>query len=418
MFLSDNIAAKLWLQQFSPAEEPYARKMLEKFLFVSGAEFTDNLGHLAYNSFPANDVVAFYIERQLPTTRTRLPLKMYKEVKIFKGRGLPKRLRAEGAALQSVESPRNDQQDIGSEGIVASVLSQLCRQYKKRFVLHPSANEIRKRRVTHFVIVSDFIGSGKRALRMLESLWQIRSVKSWHSGGLIKFSILSYSGTPAGVRKVHAHKSNPRIKMVCKCPTLGNSFHGDERKAIKDICINRSPDSKEPLGYKDTGALIAFGHSCPNNVPAIFYKARDSRRNPWHPLFPSRVATHIAQSQPYLTADQLDTTALETLKYPLVAASTIFCCSTPEQRRVVIVLAALSKGHLDLDALVTVTGRRLWELSSTISKAQDEKLIDSNCRLTEQGFALLKRLNKIEPLKKIALISKKYYYPSSLRAPI
>lgn len=173
--LSDNIAAKLWLQQFSPAEEPYARKILEKFLFVSGTEFTDNLGHLALSSFPVNDVVAFFIERQLPTTRARLPLKMYKEVKMSKGRGLPKRLRAEGAALQSVESPRNDQQDIGSEGIVASVLSQLCRQYKKRFVLHPSANEIRKRRVTHFVIVSDFIGSGKRAIlcrTTLDNVWR------------------------------------------------------------------------------------------------------------------------------------------------------------------------------------------------------------------------------------------------------
>ncbi|MDO8926522.1 MAG: hypothetical protein Q7U94_06385 [Sideroxyarcus sp.] len=418
MSLTENLAAKLWLRQFTLPEAPHALKMLEKFLFISGEEFSDNLSHLALSSFPAGNAVAFFVERELRTTRSGFPCKMYKETEIGMGRGLPKRLRADGAALPPVESPRNDQQDIGSEGIVASVLSQLCRQNRKKFVLHPSANEIRKRRVDHFVIVTDFIGSGKRALRMLESLWRVRSIRSWHSGGLIKFSVLSYSGTAEGVKKIRKHQSNPNVRMVCKCPTLNNSFKGDELQAITDICRNHSPDPSEPLGYKDTAALIAFEHSCPNNVPAIFHKSKDSRRNPWHPLFPSRVTTHFARSQPKLTETQLDKTALDVLKLPSIATSKAFQRSTPEQCRVVVVLAALSKGYRDLDELVTVTGRRLWEISSAISKAQDEKLVDHNGRPTQQGFALLKRLNRVKRPAEIAEKSKKYYYPTSLRAPI
>ena len=188
MSLLNNEQTRLWLGQFPKDDVSTASKLLERFVYVDDAGFARRISYLAMQTYADMGPVAFFIERELPMrwanvvrpitrkTRAKLsaasplfrvapskilrPVRMYKEDLVDRGRSVPKRLRAEGAALPVVASPRNDRQVIGSEGIVASAISKLCEQHPEQFFLQPNAKKVRVHRIRQFVVVTDFIGTG------------------------------------------------------------------------------------------------------------------------------------------------------------------------------------------------------------------------------------------------------------------
>lgn len=440
MSLIDNPEVQLWLTQFSEDERPIARKILEKFSFVPVDEFQRDLSRLVEVAFPPDESVAFFIERELPNLwyRIRKPLKkkivrdhdsqksslrkvkrpqrMYKEIRIDQGKGFRKRSTAFGAALPAVRSPTNNRQKIGSEGIVASLLSKVCEREPGRYFLHPSASLIRAKKIQRFVIATDFIGSGTRINSMLASLWFLKSVRSWFNGGLIKFSVLCYSGTTAGIKAVGKHRVKPTIHKVRACPTIFNSFTSTERAQVIDLCKSRFKGKDDPLGYKDTGALLAFQHSCPNNVPAIFIRGNGSRHRPWHPLFPARTSAAVAAGHSPASPIEVEKLSLSTLKFSNIAASLAYQRASRTQRHAIIVTAALRRGHRTLDELSTITGWPVWLISTAIQSAQSSGLVDNNRRVTKPGLRLINRLDKATATSTLSVASKSMYYPKSLRA--
>ncbi len=60
---------------------------------------------------------------------------MYPEVVTKRGASLPAKWTAHGSALPAAKSPKNLRQDIGREGVVATVVSKLCKFRGKRFAL-------------------------------------------------------------------------------------------------------------------------------------------------------------------------------------------------------------------------------------------------------------------------------------------
>ncbi|MGV8664194.1 phosphoribosyltransferase-like protein, partial [Pseudomonas aeruginosa] len=65
-----------------------------------------------------------------------------------------------------------------------------------------------------FVIVTEFIGSGDRARTLLDAIWNVASIRSWHSGKFIKFWVIAYSGTDIGVHNVRSHRFSPNVHIV------------------------------------------------------------------------------------------------------------------------------------------------------------------------------------------------------------
>lgn len=66
---------------------------------------------------------------------------------------------------------------------------------------------------------------------------------------------------------------------MTECPTLFNSFDEDLNEMV-ELCEEYGAHSKNPLGWKDTGALLAFEHGAPNNMPAIFVSEKtEARKN-------------------------------------------------------------------------------------------------------------------------------------------
>lgn len=304
MSLGKNPAAQLWRQQFEKSDDfELAGKILGKFKFISATAFTREMKLHILRSIPPNAKAAFYIERELKLVRPNWPFKqskgylvrnkftglvaekMYPEKAHPRGRGLPPRWTAEGSAVPAVKSPTNLSQEIGSEGIVSTIVSKLCDNDNKRLTLHPHTTLLRQMKVQYLVVVTDFIGSGKRTNEMLDSLWRVASIRSWKTGGYVEILVLCYSATERGRRVVERHRSKPKVELVRSCPTIFNSFNARNTEAVRELCKKFPPGALSPLGYKETGALIAFEHSCPNNVPAMFITTQKNRGAKWFALY-------------------------------------------------------------------------------------------------------------------------------------
>ncbi|MFC0269627.1 phosphoribosyltransferase-like protein, partial [Kushneria aurantia] len=277
-------ATKAWLAQFDPKSQGSMVKMLQAMRLVSRDQFSESIRtRLLQVSEKVGGRVGLYVERELPP-------KNHPPEPLFLQPDIPPR-RAYGPGPDPIRPDAGKPAEVGSEGIVAQLVSELCLEFPKKFVNHPGPDQLRKKKkpINNLILVTDLIGSGERAERYLDAFWSVCSVKSWWSGRIsngLSFGVVGYSATPAGRKRVKSHRLSPDVLIVAECPTIDTSFDEKQAREIKDICTKYAPSSGPigALGFQNTGALIAFAHGAPNNVPRILY----SFSNSWTPLFARR----------------------------------------------------------------------------------------------------------------------------------
>lgn len=438
MAIHENAVAKLWREQFTNRDDYLlAGKILEKFKFVSASEFRSDMHAYILRVIPKEAKAAFFIERELQLVHRKWQYKqsighvvkhkftgkvavpMYKEISFPRGRGLPKRWTASGSPLPPVKSPRNATQVIGSEGVVASLISKLCESTPSRFAMHPHTNALAQIKVQFLVVVTDFIGSGNRTRQMLDSLWRVASVRSWKSGGYVKLLVICYSATEGGLEHVKQHPCQPEVHYVCKCPTISNSFSEDDGRAIEELCRRIPVGATRPLGYEDTGALIAFEHSCPNNVPAMFVESVTDRTPGWSALFPKRISHSIGKAELISSSRDGYAVALDALKCGRIFEHAAFRSSSADRQSMVVLLAAVYRGRRHTHELVGACGFPMVEVLESWELAVGQGLLNNAGRLTESGRTLLKNLmTPAVTATSVAISPDINYYPSSLRVPV
>lgn len=437
MSLHNNSAAILWQHQFTDRDDfEMAGKVLQLFKFIDANAFKRDLELHIKQSVPEQAKAAFYIERELQLVRPnwrykqskgykvknkfagQVAVRMYTETASSRGRGFPPQWTASGSAQPAVKSPTSIQQEIGSEGVVANIVSKLCIDEKARFALHPHTALLSKMHVQYLVVVTDFIGSGKRTKEMLDSLWRVASIRSWKSGGYLKIMVLCYASTEDGQIEVERHQTAPIVKKLLACPTIFNSFAPTERSRILDLCKRYPPGASAPLGYKDTGALIAFEHSCPNNVPAMFTTTQRNQYGNWFALFPKRLTSELSRNQPQVSREHLLKESLEKLKLESIAKSQVFLNSPPDKQAVIVFLAAIYRGRRNTTDIISACELPLQELNNAWIESLKQGLISEKGRLTRSGLGLIDNLKsqKIQ-VTNISKSGKMNYYPSSLREP-
>lgn len=218
--LREQEKTKLWLSQFDhrPGDRDLAEKLLDSINYCPLNEFKSSLTALIKRALPLKETSALFIERELQKTKAKYPPPLYKEKKTYSPRSKKRHLRAYGAAAQAIQSLTYSSQEVGSEGLIALLANTLCRSNPKRFLLQPAADKVRDSKVCNFVILTDFIGSGDRAYRMLDSMWRVASIRSWYSGKFIKFWVIAYSGTASGIQCVRDHRFKPTVRVMTECP--------------------------------------------------------------------------------------------------------------------------------------------------------------------------------------------------------
>lgn len=400
-----------WLGQFCGSDQVYARQMLERMLLVSEHAFRDGLRTLLADRLQViGEEAALYAERELILNCGR-PAPLFKQ-------SHKRPCRAYGSGPQPVQAMRNKNSEVGSEGLVAQLITEIIRTNRKKTMSHPGPDIIRKRRIRWFLIVADFIGSGNRCWHYLDAAWQVRSVRSWWSLGLLHFEVFAFSGTEKGRSRIESHHCRPNVHLVQGCPTIDNSFPRECAKTLHSLCMKYDPCGVDPvqsLGYGGSGALIAFAHGIPNNAPRILYK----KNSTWLPLFPSRVTAAPGRGFPRdLTEEQIRNKLAQMRERRLLSSAWLLGVS-PNTQRLLLVLIALSKGPRRIEALSYRTGLTIPEVANYVQEAEAAGWVDSQNRLTDKGKAELAHLrssaeqNTIEEL----VDPSQPYYPSMLRAP-
>ncbi|RON80768.1 hypothetical protein [Pseudomonas fluorescens] len=409
--------AKLWLSQFDqgPNDRALAEKLLNSVNYCPLNEFKDSMVKLTRKVLPLKQPSALFIERELQPTKAKLPPPLYKQKKTYSKRSKKKHIRAYGAAIQAVKSIKYKTQDIGSEALTAWIANTLCRQNDVRFLLQPTADNIRNSKVRNFVVLTDFIGSGDRARKILDAMWGVASIRSWYSGKFVKLWVLGYSGTEQGIINVRSHRFAPQVHVVTDCPTIFNSFDEDKDDIIA-LCKVYGAHSENPLGYQGAAALLAFEHGAPNNMPAIFVSEKNRGAKRWAPLFPKRVTEYYWRSTDVDMAPVI-TNALEALRMPEIQGAPSFRRASNTLKLAVITLLAFSQKKRRAADL-----RRLLPLSlDTLLLAKDRAV--KRAWITAEGALTLAGRKQIRMLRRqgakffVAPDPFAPYHPGQLRVP-
>ncbi|NLH79599.1 MAG: hypothetical protein GX458_01975 [Phyllobacteriaceae bacterium] len=416
MRLSQTDFSRHWLAQFSEAERPAASQLADALMLVSHDALYRGLRRLldelaTHRDEGAQELpLALFAERAVEARdiEDQDYGHVRKVLPFFPGTDEG---RATGAGMPPIVVNPDDQ-EVGSEGAIANFITGYERLRRGRVLSHPGPDAMRTRRVSHIVIVTDFIGSGKRVWEMLEAFWRVATIRSWHSYGFVRFVVVAYSGTEDGLEHIRSHRSRPNVRVVHACPTVFTAFAGAERDAIETLCRTHPHKSRDPFGFGGAGALIAFSHGIPNNAPPILHRNRKG----WVPLFFNRSALGADQHFPAANADALADRAREVLQ---IRAAKRFL-SNPARRQWVetmLVLTALKDGSR---TAVSVSARTRLPLTTVEQVLRFTRIADwtsARNTLTVLGRRELRRLQS-RRARTIVLPTEDipYYYPSQLRA--
>lgn len=388
-------------------------KMLKAMRLVSRDQFSESIRtRLLQVSKNAKGLVGLYVEREIPP-------KNCPPEPLFQQPSLPPR-RAFGLGPAAIQPDEKQPADVGSEGIVAQLVSELCREYPKKFLNHPEPDKFRnkKKPIKNVILVTDLIGSGERIERYLDAFWAVHSVKSWWSkriSNCLSFGIVGYAATPTGRNRVRSHRLSPDVWIVAECPTIDTAFDEEQANEIKHICMLYGSSSGKigALGFQNTGALIAFAHGAPNNVPRILYKYTSS----WTPLFARRKTSSTRTN----FDEQLDPEEvqqlLEKMRHRRLSDGQDWSRARSGTLETYLVLAALSHRPRNAEVVARRTGLTLLEVEPVLLKAKEYGWVDHLYRLTDQGQAYLraaKSKRRAAPANENCV---KKYYPSTLRVP-
>ena len=406
MSLSTSTAAQQWLDQFAPGDQAAAVDLLNALVLVSSDEFRDRLQERMLR-YAANvqGPVGLYAERELQPT----PL-------FAESLGIPRRASGSGPAPFTSDNP-----DVGSEGIIAQLISELCRGDGDRFLNHPGPDEIRGARMRAFVLVTDFVGSGDRASEYLGSAWQVSSVRSWWSLGLLSFAVIAYSATQAGAKRVRRHQSEPTLDLVRTCPTIATEFSRKEGGLIRSLCEKYAPASTpfaSSLGWGNVGALLGFSHGLPDNTPNILWESGGSQR-PWVPLFPGRATVGRREHFKSLMSTEKILHRLAALHQYRLSISPRLREASSQGKQILLVLAALARrGSKTEETIASKTGLNILNVRDLLAEARKNELVNAKLLLTDAGHRELAYYRRREVSRDVLVPNDASpYYPRSLRPP-
>ena len=406
-----------WLGQFAPADEAHAITLLKAIKLISADEFVAGIRSRILEAADETDgAVALYSEREVDqTSGTADPL--------FNQPDTPPR-RAVGARALALAGDN----DIASEGLVAQLITELTRANPEKFLNHPGPDllreraSVRKRKNAHrpvrkFILVTDIIGSGNRAWQYLDAAWRVRTIKSlWsmkrHKG--IAFEVVAYAVTTDGQQLVESHPTKPHVRAAIPCPTIETSVKSKLIDEIKELCRLYDPQRKAhgALGYRNTGALIAFAHGMPNNCPRILWSGTAS----WSALFPKRVTADMRETFGREVDAEAVNERLMAMRQRRLAEGVDWSRAPRGALERYLVLAALAHPPRTSEAVARKTGLTLLEVEKFLEEAVEFDWIDKAYRLTDSGHS---QLSTAKASSTQVLISERsnLYYPSSLRAP-
>lgn len=394
--LSETARGQDWINQFDLSDRELARQLLESLVLVSGIEFERQLvSILTVTAQSSGGPAAFFAVREWPDPSFTY-LKEDEEADAVGPGG-----------------------DIGSEGRIAAIVRGLCRTNPSQLLNHPSIKEMRDGKCRLVVLVDDFVGSGDRVVEFYAALWAHRTIRSWHSLGLIKFVLVAYSATSLGQERV-GKLLDLEPKLVRGCPTFQNlPVSRPERSVLLAGLKSYAKQTKHPgypLGYGNTGAALVFEHGCPDNVPVVFW-AEAGVGKTWKPLFPARsVLVGDASAFPPEVATPTASVVLHGVGQTRLARSGALSRRGPIGETILVLLGLIAKRVRKRSALAHASGLTIEECTNVIERCISWKFLTPTLRLTSRGNAELDYARRMRTgTATLPTVGSDDYYPKQLR---
>jgi hypothetical protein len=402
--LSESDFGKDWLSQFPDKDQSAATLLINSLMLVSASAFAMGVNRLLASILKEcrslNKPMALYAEREMEKENGEVGA-------FFPNSQLG---RATGKGLPPIVTHAN-KQEVGSEGITATLITSFCRLNKTMALSHSGPDELRSKKVGTIVIVTDFVGSGNRICTMLDAFEKVATLQSWMSYHLIEFRIVAFSGTEYGLWQVRNHPLKPKISTLHACPTFDEAFGGLELASIQDLCKRYPRKSSWPFGYGETGALIAFSHGIPNNAPSILHSSAKG----WKPLFAGRSTLASSLDDYADTEEQLAVTSKKTIgvrgtRELLKSRDSSIWVHT------MLVLVAARAGSRTVQKIAARTRLKMFEVEDVLRKTKAAGWTTEKHSITRLGLTELRYMKWHADLS-IDVVQKQDepYYPTQLR---
>lgn len=385
--------------------------MLDAMLLLNeeqvSASLRSQLYRLADGRHGKRRRIALYAEREFGRTSA------------FKVRLVPDvsgriRRRAVGRKGPAPVKPVRGSGRVGSEGLIAFVISQAKETRPDAFINHPGPDLIRgkSRPAGGISVVTDFIGSGSRVRKMLDAFWAVPSVRSWVSRGWIDFKVIAAAATAAGATNVRRHRVRPEVLFQHVAPTIAS--HPDCQRSGEWLkLIERyGPDAgrgASRYGFGDSASLIAFNYRLPNNTPALVHRSVSR----WRALYDGAAPDDLRPAFGLRAPEEMISRA---------ADSTGVDISTdlPTEDAALVLILSLLQGRwrpgMEV-ALAERTGLLVPDILDILAKARKAGLVTPSGRLTDGGQAMLAAGRRSERKRPQVATNPEPYYPLALRTP-
>jgi hypothetical protein len=408
--LSKSETGSKWLKQFSGSDRSLAEMLLDAMLLMNeeqvSAAIRKQLDTIARTRKGKRRRVALYVEREFAGE------KFFKEELIRDHRGRVRR-RAVGTSGPAAIKPLRGGPRVGSEGLVAFLVSQEKEAWPRIFINQPGPDRLRAKTgpAGLIVIVTDFIGSGERIRTILDKLWAVHTVRAWTSRHWVDFAVVAAAATPDGLSNVQHHRLRPNVFVEQIAPTV--TSHPDYRRTAWESLLNRygpaSGRGSGRYGFRGVGALIAFSYRIPNNTPAAIHQTEGS----WQALYTGPAPPDLREVFGIRTPEEIASNAASNTGIALADDLQVV------DQEITVILSLLRGRWRAGSALVLAerTGLSVPDVADLMRKALKDGLITKEGRLTDAGQLFLQASRRGERRRPRVPTSTEPYYPMQLRTP-
>jgi hypothetical protein len=365
MLLLETAQGKSWLEQFHEQDREMAALLVNSLQLISLDKFEKGITSLVKSiNTDKSTLIALYCIRETK------PGEHYFDI----------------ASRDSLPLMIPSGKEVGSEGRVAHIITNLCRETGNRFLNHPSLEDLRYRECHTIALLDDLSGSGNRVNKFLRSFYSHPSIKSWYSYRKIQIHIVCYAASETARKNV-----KKTLRRTPKFHFRENAFSGtsrwskDDFESLCELCKKygrRTRKTSMSLGYNNTMGTMVFAHSCPNNVPAILW-AKSAK---WAPLFPNRVVS--SELAPLF--GELDA-SMRKYRQELLFGSAGFrsggstLLPDTELRNVLLVMTAVKKRNRESDLISQAVDLDKAETERILTLCQRAGLLTDTLRFTPKA---------------------------------
>jgi len=317
----------------------------------------------------------------------------------------------------------------GSELIVQNINHKLV---GGAVLNEPSVEQLKASRVRSIVFVADYMGSGGEFERYFEFFWRNKTLRSWHSLGLIRFHLIVYGIS----RRARARLARDTRVTLDAFQEAGLDLEAapwspSELNRVRQVCVAYAADRKRALGWMGSEGLVIFGHTLPNNLPHVLYQRVPPRHlKTWIPLVPADRQLGLDVGEAVLQSGQRPVTDAATsidkvagraggVRVRLVGFSdrlALVSLASTYEYPLILLLAALRAGIRDDVDLMTVCNMQHSRLIVIESIAKRIGYVSDRGSVTRLGrLFLFRHARKVKRISKVKSVPDSPYYPQQLR---